>query len=89
MCVSLGKSESGVLIQAHSDHGASKEPTNPYHDLTDLGSKIRIRIFPKKRTLSHRHYSKHLLASFFFRFKRNSAKMLCRVEQMLGPIVNA
>ena len=29
-CVSLGKSESGVLIQDHSDHGASKEPTNPY-----------------------------------------------------------
>ena len=29
-CVSLGKSESGFLIQDHSDHGASKEPKNPY-----------------------------------------------------------
>ena len=29
-CVSLGKSESGFLIQDHSDHGALKEPTNPY-----------------------------------------------------------
>ena len=25
-CVSLGKSESGFLIQDHSDHGVSKEP---------------------------------------------------------------
>ena len=29
-CVSLGKSESGFLIQDHSDYGASKERTNPY-----------------------------------------------------------
>ena len=28
-CVSLEKSESGFLIQDHSDHGVSKEPTNP------------------------------------------------------------
>ena len=28
-CVSLGKSKSGFLIQDHSDHGVSKEPTNP------------------------------------------------------------
>ena len=26
-CASLGKSESGILFQDHSDHGASKEPT--------------------------------------------------------------
>ena len=29
VCVSLGKSESGFLIQDHLDHGVSKEPTNP------------------------------------------------------------
>ena len=28
-CVSLGKSDSGFLMQQHSDHGVSKEPTNP------------------------------------------------------------
>ena len=27
--ISLEKSESGFLIQGHSDHGVSKEPTNP------------------------------------------------------------
>ena len=28
-CVSLGESENGFVISDHSDHGASKEPTNP------------------------------------------------------------
>ena len=28
-CVPLGWSRSGSMIQDHSDHGASKEPTNP------------------------------------------------------------
>ena len=28
-CVFLGESKNGFVISNHSDHGASKEPTNP------------------------------------------------------------
>ena len=61
-CVSLGKSESGLLIQDHLDYGSNKGTEDSlsrvdssvplvHHDPSDLGSKIRIRIFPKKSTL--------------------------------------
>ena len=50
------------VIGEHSDHGRSKEPMNSlsrvdsavhliYHDPSDLGSLILIRIIPKERTL--------------------------------------
>ena len=43
------------MIRDHTDHGTSKEPINPlsvslmYHDPSDLGSLIRIRITTKER----------------------------------------
>ena len=46
------------MIQAHLDHGASKEPMNPLwsvplinYDLSNLGSLILIQITPKECTL--------------------------------------
>ena len=55
------------MISDHSDHGASKEPTNPspewickdssvpliHHDPNDLRSQIRFWILPKNPTLSY------------------------------------
>ena len=32
--VFLGKSENGSLVQDHLDHGASKEPKNPFPECT-------------------------------------------------------
>ena len=31
-CVFLGESKNGFVISDHSDHGASKEPTNPFSE---------------------------------------------------------
>ena len=55
-CVSLGESENGIVISDYSDHGASKEPTNP------LYTRIRRSVPPLKLKLFSRRLNASALA---------------------------
>ena len=74
------------MIRDHSDHGRSDEPMNQtldkdlsvhliYHDPSDLGSLILIRIIPKERTLRLSWIPSH------------GATMICLKQQHSRPFV--